>query len=90
MERDVTNTAKGNPKMFWQYINRTTPITTGIKYLETLSNKLTGNDKEEADILANFFSSVFTKEDMDGQYASSSYKENMRISWKLSAGSWRS
>ena len=33
--------------------------------METLSNKLTGNDKEMATIPATFFSSVFTKKKMD-------------------------
>ena len=65
----MANTAKVNPKKFWQYINRATKTTTGIGDLETPSNKFTGNDKEKAEILATFFSSVFTKEDMDNMPA---------------------
>ena len=61
----MADTAKGNPKKFWQYINKTTKITTGIGDLETPSNELTGNDNEKAEILATFFSSVFTKENME-------------------------
>ena len=64
-EKEVADNAKTNPKKFWQYINRRTKTTTGIADLEGLGHKLMNDDKEKAEILANFFSSVFTKENMD-------------------------
>ena len=64
-EKEVADNAKTNPKKFWQYINRRTKTTTGIADLEGPGNKLINDDKEKAEILANFFSSVFTKENMD-------------------------
>ena len=75
-EKDVANTAKANPKKFWQYINRTTKIVAGIGDLETPSNGLTGNDKDKAEILANFFSSVFTQENMENMPTVTMSKSN--------------
>ena len=45
MERDRVNTTKGNPKIFWLYMNRTTQITTGIKGFEILWKKINENSK---------------------------------------------
>ena len=54
-EREIANEAKSNPKKFWQYVNIRTKTTLGIADVETpqISN------------LANFFTSVFTKENLD-------------------------
>ena len=72
----MANTAKANPKKFWQYINRPTKIETGIGDLETPSNGLTGNDKDKAEILANFFSNVFTQENMENMPTVTMSKSN--------------
>ena len=64
-EKEVGDNAKTNPKKFWKYINRRTKTTTGTADLEGPGNKLINDDKEKAEILANFFSSVLTKENMD-------------------------
>ena len=72
----MANTAKANPKKFWQYINKTTKIVTGIGDLETPSNGLTGNDKDKAEILTNFFSSVFTQENMENMPTVTRSKSN--------------
>ena len=42
-----------------------TKTTSGIADLETPQNTLTSKDAEKAEILANFFTSVFTKENLD-------------------------
>ena len=39
--------------------------TSGIADIERLQNTLTSKDTEKAEILANFFTSVFTKENLD-------------------------
>ena len=72
----MANTAKANPKKFWQYINRTTKIVIGIGDLETPSNRLSVNDKDKAEILANFFSSVFTQENMENMPTVTMSKSN--------------
>ena len=66
-EKEVADNAKTNPEKLWQYINRKTKTTTGIADLEGPGNKLINDDKEKVEILANFFSSVFTKENMDNK-----------------------
>ena len=61
-EKEIANEAKTNPKKFWQYVNRRTKTTSGIADLETPNNTLISKDKEKAEILTNYFTSVFTKE----------------------------
>ena len=61
-EKEIANEAKTNPKKFWQYVNRRTKTTSGIADLETPNNTLSSKDKKKAEISANFFTSVFTKE----------------------------
>ena len=59
-EKEAADNAKANPKMFWQYINRT-KTTAGIANLETPTNGLTSNDAEEVEILATSFSNVLLR-----------------------------
>ena len=62
-EKEIADNTKSNPKKFWQYINRRTKTSTGIADLENITtNRLTSNDKEKAEVLATFFSSIFTQE----------------------------
>ena len=54
---------KTNPKKFWKYINQRTKTSSGIADLEDIATgRLTSNEKEKAEILATFFTSVFTQE----------------------------
>ena len=68
-EQMVAKSAKINPKMFYQYVKSKTKPKENISSLLKDDGKLTENDKEKAEVLNNYFSSVFTKED----------KENMPI-----------
>ena len=62
-EKEIADNAKSNPKKFWQYINRRTKTSTRIADLENITtNRLTSNDNEKAEVLATFFSSIFTQE----------------------------
>ena len=67
MERDIAKESKTIPKKFWQYVNKKTKIKQGIPDLvyedEDGEDTSTTNDKEKAEVLADFFSSVFTEED---------------------------
>jgi hypothetical protein len=61
MEKDIAKNAKTNHKKFWQYANSKS----GIAELKYKNDKgeinITECDKDKANVLANYFSSVFTK-----------------------------
>ena len=63
-ERGIAGEAKTNPKKFWNYVNRKTKTKPGIPNLSKPDNsdEVTKDDQEKADVLLNFFSSVFTEE----------------------------
>jgi hypothetical protein len=65
MEKEIASDAKGNPKRFWKYVNSKRKTKSGICELSTEVNGETitaRTDREKADMLADFFSSVFTHE----------------------------
>ena len=65
MEKDIAKNAKENPKKFWKYANSKRKTRTGISELKYTHNgeiTSTKNDQEKANVLANFFTSVFTNE----------------------------
>jgi hypothetical protein len=66
MEKEIAKNAKKNPKKFWQYANSKRKTKSGISELkykkENGEDNKTSTDKEKAEVLAIFFSSVFTNE----------------------------
>ena len=66
MEKDIAKNIKSNPKKFWQYANSKRKIKMGIPNLKISQAggeiKMTKDDSEKAEVLAKFFSSVFTAE----------------------------
>ena len=67
IEREIARDSKANPKKFWQYVNKKTSIRQGVPDLvyedDDGNEKNTTNDQEKDEVLADFFSSVFTEED---------------------------
>ena len=65
-ESDLAARAKSNPKAIWNYIKTKSKTRVGIGDLRTDPNdkksRKTDDDSEKAEILASFFSSVFTRE----------------------------
>ena len=61
---EVAQDAKTNPKKFWNFVNNKTKTKPGIPNLQKSDNKddMTSNDKEKAEVLLDYFSSVFTQE----------------------------
>ena len=65
-EKEIAKNTKCNNKVFWRYINSKIKSCPAIPELFTTSTsnmtKMTIDDKEKANILAKFFSSVYKKE----------------------------
>ena len=63
-ERKLAKDCKLNPKLFWKYVQNKTKVTTGISPLTQSDGGVAVSDKDKADVLNSFFSSVFTQENM--------------------------
>ena len=63
-EKKISSECKKNVKPFWKYVNSKLKRTTGIPNLLKPDKTLTTSDEEKANVLNDFFSSVFTKEDL--------------------------
>ena len=68
-EVNLAHDAKTNPKAVWKYMNSKTKTREGVSDLNIDptddKSRLTISDKEKADVLGGFFSSVFTIESND-------------------------
>ena len=66
MEKDISRSAKTNPKKFWSFIKSTLKTKVGevdlVKIRDNDGETLTKNDGEEAEVSSEFFSNVFTRE----------------------------
>ena len=75
-EASLALEAKTNPKRFFQYVASKTKTRESVSNLKKTDDSLTENDKEKADVLNEYFSSVFTKDSQenvpDFEYESSS------------------
>ena len=62
-EREIAEKAKQNSKVMWKYIKSKTKVKEDISPLyDKRSKKLTTDETEKAELLSDFFQSVFTKE----------------------------
>ena len=64
-ERKISHNCKENPKTFWQYVRSKSKCVSGISPLDKGDGNLAFDNKDKADILNTFFSSVFTREDTE-------------------------
>lgn len=64
-EKKIVNESKHNSKPFWKYVNKLLKRSTGVANLIKPDKSFTKNDNEKANVLNDFFSSVFTKEDIN-------------------------
>ena len=62
-EKDIANDCKSNPKRFWKYVQNRTKHNAGINTLIRKDGSSAVSDKDKAETLNQFFSSVFTIED---------------------------
>ena len=63
-ERNIAKECKMNPNKFWKYVNEKRKTNVGISSLKDKKGNLITDDKERAEILNDFFTSVFLKEDL--------------------------
>ena len=61
----IAKNLKKDPKSFWRYANSKIKTRSKISQLSKTDGNLTENDKEKADVLNTFFSSVFTEENLN-------------------------
>ena len=62
-ERSIADECRKNPKRFWKYVQEKTKSNNGVSALKKEDGKFALNDKDKADTLNNYFSTVFTVED---------------------------
>ena len=68
MEKNIAKQIKTNPKSFWSYTQSKLKTRSGIPDLEKDQNgdkSYAKDDQEKADLLQEYFSSVFTSEPRD-------------------------
>ena len=59
--------SKANPKYFWKYVQSKTKSNIGISPLRKGDGHMAVSEAEKADVLNNFFVSVFTHENTDNK-----------------------
>ncbi|KAA0202334.1 hypothetical protein HAZT_HAZT000415 [Hyalella azteca] len=62
LEATIAAQAKNHPKSFWSYVQAKTKTRSGVADLRKEDGTKTTSDKEKAEILNNFFQSIFTEE----------------------------
>ena len=62
-EENISREIKENPKAFWRYTQAKMTVRTGVSDLRNSDGQLSNEDCEKAEILNDFFCSVFTDED---------------------------
>ena len=62
-ELGICNDTGSNPKRFWQYVNSRLNTKSTINDLVGESNECVSDDIDKAELLNNYFCSVFTSED---------------------------
>lgn len=65
-ERNISNNSKANAKAFWKFIKSKLKSSDGIATLVVKTNgDKASSDKDKAELLNNYFASVFTRENMN-------------------------
>ena len=80
-ERNIAKNSKHNPRMFWKYVQEKTKQKTGIATLIKEDGSIAETDKEKAETLNTFFTSVFTNENVTNipQLNESSLSEDINV-----------
>lgn len=62
-EKEVAKQSKRNPKAFYRYVNSKLKMRTGIADLQSKDGSKVTSNRDKADVINEFFSSVYTVED---------------------------
>ena len=62
-EDEISKCVKTNPKLFWSYVSQRTKRHEKIPQLKKPDGTVTESDQEKAEVISEFFSSVFVDED---------------------------
>ena len=79
-EKNIAKSCKVNSKRVWKYVNSKLKRQTGISNLKMADGGLTKTDKDKADVINTFFSSVFTKENTESVPQLNSHNNNLFLS----------
>jgi len=63
-EIDLANNIKDNPKAFWKYVNSKLKTKLPVDTLRTSDNREATSNQDKANVLNEYFASVFTQEDL--------------------------
>ena len=63
-ERKIAKKAKKESKHFWIYVKQKVKSQSNVSNLQKSDSTLAQNDREKAEVLNDFFSSLFTKENL--------------------------
>ena len=63
-EENLAYSISTNPKKFWNYVNQNLRVKPGIPMLQQRDGSFTDNDNDVANLLNDYFCSVFTSEDL--------------------------
>ncbi len=64
LEEHIANSSKSNPKEFYSYVRNKKVLSSTIGPLATMDGNIVNEGTEMANILNDFFASVFTDEDL--------------------------
>ena len=83
-EENIAKGCKENPTPFWKYVNEKCKTNVGISSLKDEKGNLVTSDEGRAELLNNFFTSVFLKEDKtnlpkveEGEFSKNKFIGNM-------------
>ena len=63
-EKNISQKCKEDPNVFWKYVNAKSKTSAGLSCLKDKDGNLLTSDKDKANALNNFFTSVFSKENL--------------------------
>ena len=85
-EKQIANECKNNPKKFWKYVQDRMKTSQGISSLKQADGSLAVDDVTKAETLNDFFSSVFTQENIndipklsEGEFSSGVFLGEVRV-----------